>query len=132
VNNAIADADFFGVFVWVPVVDGSFIVERPIQTLSRGKVNGVMFCGSCCFPRLTEFQNALLAVTNAFEGKPFVRASDTTNLTQYVANLFPLFGTAQIKAVVDLYTSSGLPSSDDEAIGIMGESAYPHILHHLC
>jgi hypothetical protein len=41
VNSAIANADFFGVFVWVPVIDGTFIVERPIQTLSRGKANGV-------------------------------------------------------------------------------------------
>lgn len=38
---------FSGTFVTVPVVDGDFIVERPVQTILRGKLNGV------CFPTLT-------------------------------------------------------------------------------
>ncbi|EIN14592.1 alpha/beta-hydrolase [Punctularia strigosozonata HHB-11173 SS5] len=107
-NNAIDLAGFFGVFTWVPVVDGSLIVERPIETLLKGKVNG----------------EALLAVTNTLEGGPFVRASDTTNLTQYVTNLFPLFGPNDIQSVVKLYTSSGFANSDDEAIAIMGEDIF--------
>lgn len=40
-NVAINNEGFFGTFVMVPVVDGDFIVERPMQTISRGKLNGV-------------------------------------------------------------------------------------------
>ena len=32
---------FFGTFAFVPVVDGSFIIERPTELLKAGKVNGV-------------------------------------------------------------------------------------------
>lgn len=32
---------FFGTFVFVPVVDGTFIVERPTVTLNNKKFNGV-------------------------------------------------------------------------------------------
>lgn len=40
-NVAINNEGFFGTFVMVPVVDGELIVERPMQTISRGKLNGV-------------------------------------------------------------------------------------------
>ena len=40
-NVAINNEGFFGTFVMVPVVDGELIVERPVQTISRGKLNGV-------------------------------------------------------------------------------------------
>jgi carboxylesterase type B len=39
--NAIESGNFFGVFTFVPVVDGSFIVERPISTLNKKKHNSV-------------------------------------------------------------------------------------------
>ena len=32
---------FYGTFTFVPVVDGEFIVERPTETMSKGKMNGV-------------------------------------------------------------------------------------------
>jgi uncharacterized membrane protein len=32
---------FFGTFVFVAVVDGTFIVERPTVTINRGRLNGV-------------------------------------------------------------------------------------------
>jgi hypothetical protein len=65
----------------------------------------------------------LLAVSNTLEGGPFVRASDTTNLTQYVTNLFPFFGPDQIKDAVNLYESAGLANSDEEAIAVLGEGS---------
>ena len=40
-NSDINTSGFFGTFVFVPVVDGSFITERPTQLLKAGKVNGV-------------------------------------------------------------------------------------------
>ena len=45
-NMAINNEGFFGTFVMVPVVDGEFIVERPMQTITRGRLNGVRLC---CF-----------------------------------------------------------------------------------
>ena len=40
-NLAISASGFFGTFIFVPVVDGSFITERPTELLKAGKVNGV-------------------------------------------------------------------------------------------
>lgn len=37
----INNSGFFGSFVFVPVVDGIFITDRPTQLLKQGKVNGV-------------------------------------------------------------------------------------------
>lgn len=35
---------FFGTYAFVPVVDGTFIVERPTVTLEKRRVNGVSPC----------------------------------------------------------------------------------------
>ena len=40
-NLEISASGFFGTFVFVPVVDGSFVTERPTELLKTGKVNGV-------------------------------------------------------------------------------------------
>lgn len=40
-NTVVNGEGFFGTFVMVPVVDGEFIVERPVQTISRRRLNGV-------------------------------------------------------------------------------------------
>jgi carboxylesterase type B len=40
-NQNICNSVFFGTFAFVPVVDGTFIAERPTQLLKQGKVNGV-------------------------------------------------------------------------------------------
>ena len=63
-NVEINASGFFGTFVFVPVVDGSFITERPTELLKAGKVNGVrwlrlwlpkiimtilLFCRTVCF-----------------------------------------------------------------------------------
>ena len=41
VNIDISNSGFFGTFVFVPVVDGNFITDRPTELLKAGKVNGV-------------------------------------------------------------------------------------------
>ena len=41
VNVNVTGSGFFGTFVPVPVVDGDFIVERPVETILKGKLNGV-------------------------------------------------------------------------------------------
>ncbi len=40
-NSNIAANGFYGTFIFVPVVDGTFITERPSEALKKGKVNGV-------------------------------------------------------------------------------------------
>jgi hypothetical protein len=40
-NNAVALSAFYETFIFVPVVDGRFIVERPTVTMDRQTVNGV-------------------------------------------------------------------------------------------
>ena len=42
-NVVINESGFFGTFVVVPVVGGDMIVERPIQTINRGRLNGVRY-----------------------------------------------------------------------------------------
>ena len=40
-NAAINAEAFFGTYATAPVVDEDLIVERPLQTISRGRLNGV-------------------------------------------------------------------------------------------
>ncbi len=47
-NTEINSIGFFGTFVFVPVVDGTFIVERPTVTIRKGILNAVR--GSSCNP----------------------------------------------------------------------------------
>ncbi|KAI5117711.1 hypothetical protein M0805_003200 [Coniferiporia weirii] len=110
VNFNICLNDFFGTFAFVPVVDGSFIVERPMQTISRGILNG----------------DTLLSVTNTFEGRTFVDSDITSNmsLSDYISQLFPTFKEAQLQAAVLQYTGTGLDTVVDQAIAVMGESIF--------
>ncbi|KAJ7470972.1 Alpha/Beta hydrolase protein [Mycena latifolia] len=107
-NININHAGFYGSWVFVPVVDGEFIRQRPTLSLAQGKING----------------KALLSVTNAFEGTTFVNEStaDTANATQYALDLFPNFGPAQADRVGALYRSVGAPIDQNDAI--MGESIF--------
>ncbi|KAJ6582727.1 Alpha/Beta hydrolase protein [Mycena vulgaris] len=90
-NNNINLGGFFGTFLFVPVVDGEFITQRPTVALLEGKVNG----------------EALLAVTDTFEGTFLVDQNTTVTAAQYSLNLFPGFGTAQAEMVGELYADLG-------------------------
>jgi hypothetical protein len=46
VNLAVAAAGFYGTYQFVPVIDGTFIVESPTLTLQNGHHNAV------CSPRI--------------------------------------------------------------------------------
>lgn len=41
VNLALCEAYFYGAWTFVPVVDGDFIQERPLQAIAEGKLNSV-------------------------------------------------------------------------------------------
>ncbi|KAE9407596.1 alpha/beta-hydrolase [Gymnopus androsaceus JB14] len=79
-NTNIQAGAFFGTPVFCPVIDGSFITQRPTVALKEGKING----------------NAYLAVTNTNEGVLFVDATGVVmNTSIYAGELFPKFGAAQ-------------------------------------
>ncbi|KAJ7935829.1 alpha beta-hydrolase [Mycena leptocephala] len=90
-NTNISLSAFYGTFVFVPVVDGVFITQRPTVSMLEGKVNG----------------EALLAVTNAFEGTIFVNQSVSVSAAQYSLDLFPRFSTLQAATVSFLYGNLG-------------------------
>jgi hypothetical protein len=49
-NDAVISSAFYGTYVFVPVVDGTFIMARPTVTLDRQVVNGVSLSVSYVFP----------------------------------------------------------------------------------
>jgi carboxylesterase type B len=97
---------FFGTFVFVPVVDGAFILERPTVTIGKGRLNG----------------NYLFAMTNSHEGNIFVDQSTTLDVADYVKTLFPNFGSAEVAGAVTLYQNYG--SNVNQANLVMGESIF--------
>ncbi|KAJ7470963.1 alpha beta-hydrolase [Mycena latifolia] len=105
-NTNINIGGFFGTFLTVPVVDGVFITQRPTVSMQEGKVNG----------------EALLAVTNTFEGTAFVNQSVAVTAEQYSLNLFPKFGTAQADTVGALYADDGTQLFQVDAV--QGESIF--------
>ncbi|TDL22022.1 cephalosporin esterase [Rickenella mellea] len=108
-NSNISLSGFLGTFIFVPVVDGKLIVERPTQTLAKGRVNGKLYLG----------------MTNQFEGRNFVKGTVTTGtLASYVGNLFPGLGSAQVNQVVQAYSNIGLTDTLNQAIAVMGESTF--------
>ncbi|CAK5266629.1 unnamed protein product [Mycena citricolor] len=106
-NSNINAAGFFGTFTTVPVIDGEFIVEAPIDTLRKRRVNG----------------KALLSVTNTFEGTVFVNTKIAVpNATTYALDLFPKVDLAEATTVASVYAGLGTDTFQVEAI--MGESIF--------
>ncbi|KAL9715552.1 hypothetical protein Ac2012v2_002212 [Leucoagaricus gongylophorus] len=108
VNTNVANSAFFGTFIFVPVVDGRLIPRRPTEILREGNVNG----------------EAILAVTNTFEGTNFVNSStaSTVQIPEYLVNLFPKLGEAEVREGTAQYAKLGSPI--DQVVGIMGESIF--------
>ncbi|KAJ3970094.1 Alpha/Beta hydrolase protein [Lentinula raphanica] len=120
-NNNINADGFFGTFLFVPVVDGTFITQRPTEALKQGKVNG----------------KALLSITNSNEGNIFVNAlNPITNVSLYASTLFPEFGWQQANETAELYANLGTPLQQDQLImeafgndAWKGEFAVPPATH---
>ncbi|KAG8212817.1 Alpha/Beta hydrolase protein [Butyriboletus roseoflavus] len=105
-NDALVDSGFYGTFVFVPVVDGTFILERPTVTLAKGQVNG----------------RVLFAVTNQNEGNIFIDVNETLTTTDYVSQLFPDMTLLQVQAAAKVYEDYG--TTIDQAIRVMGDSIF--------
>ncbi|KAK7683629.1 hypothetical protein QCA50_013467 [Cerrena zonata] len=108
VNVAVANTSFFGMDNFVPVVDGTFITQRPSLAIKSGKLN----------------TKTIYSVTNTLEGGNFVDSSlaSTLNVQTFVKSLFPALSDAQALAASQQYT--GLGSNYLQAILIMGEAIY--------
>jgi len=105
-NNNINIGGFFGTFVTIPVVDGTFITQRATPALQERRVNG----------------QALLSVTNTFEGTAFVNQNVAVTASQYSLELFPGFGTVQADTVGELY--AGLGTDQFQVNAVQGESIF--------
>ncbi|KAF9544962.1 alpha/beta-hydrolase [Agrocybe pediades] len=107
-NVKISQGGFFGTFVFVPVVDGTFITDRPTRLLQHRRFNGKI----------------LYSVTNTFEGVTFVNQStaNTVQVADYVTQLFPNISPRQAKAAAAKY--AGLGTNIDQVSGIMGEAIF--------
>ncbi|KAJ7587111.1 Alpha/Beta hydrolase protein [Mycena floridula] len=103
-NLNMTASGFFGTFIFVPVVDGTFITQRPTLSLAQGRLNG----------------KALLAVTNAFEGRIFVNSANPLNASEYARQLFPEFTTKETARTLSLYKDLG--TNLDQDIAIYGEA----------
>ncbi|KAJ7149773.1 alpha beta-hydrolase [Mycena crocata] len=105
-NTNINNAGFFGTFVVIPVIDGTFITQSPTRALLEGKVNG----------------KALLAVTNTFEGTLFVNQNTTLTAAEYAFQLFPNFDQKHAAEVGVQYSGLGTALFQDNAV--QGESIF--------
>ncbi|KAK0496860.1 Alpha/Beta hydrolase protein [Armillaria luteobubalina] len=110
INTDLCSSGFFGTFVFVPVVDGDFIKQRPTLALSDGKVNG------------SSFKEVLMSITNANEGAVFVNSSTagTVQVPEYLTQLFPNLSDQNRDTAVTKYSSLGTPI--EQVTAIMGES----------
>ncbi|KAJ7838686.1 alpha beta-hydrolase [Mycena leptocephala] len=106
INLNLMLASFYDTFSFAPVVDGSFITQSPTDALLQGKVNEAI----------------VLSVTNTNEGPLFVNQTAEYNVTEFVRNLFPLFGVVESTAAASIYESLGSPLNQVNAI--LGESIY--------
>ncbi|SJL12161.1 uncharacterized protein ARMOST_15582 [Armillaria ostoyae] len=113
ININLCGSGFFGTFVFVPVVDGDFIKQRPALALLEGKVNG----------------EALMSVTNADEGAIFVDSTTagTVQVPEYLMQLFPSLSAQHRDVAVAKYSGLGAPI--DQVTAIMGDHiCLPYIL----
>ncbi|KIM80547.1 hypothetical protein PILCRDRAFT_72971 [Piloderma croceum F 1598] len=111
-DTGIGFKNFLGTYSFVPVIDYDFIVERPMETISRGRLNG----------------HTLLVSTNTHEGNIFVPTATLVqnNFTfrEYVTQLFPRLNQHQIDQIVNIYSKIGLTAVPDLAAAVMGDSIF--------
>ncbi|KAK0463613.1 Alpha/Beta hydrolase protein [Desarmillaria tabescens] len=108
INNDLSLSAFYGTFVFVPVVDGHFIKQRPTLAFLEGKVNG----------------EVLMSITNTNEGGPFVDTSTagTVQVSEYLTQLFPNLSDQNRAVAVTKYSGLGAPI--EQVAAIMGETIF--------
>jgi hypothetical protein len=77
----------------------------------------------------SHIQEALLSVTNTFEGTAFVNQSVNVTAAQYSSDLFPKFRTPQANSVGELY--AGLGTKQFQVNGVQGECEFNiHLMYY--
>jgi len=140
-NTEINSSGFFGTFLFVPVVDGTFITDRPTRLLKERKVNTVRTVIHVVLVFFVErfffnnMQRDLYAATNVNEGDVFIDQATNTTVTtlEYLTHLFPQLGSKETEAGTAAYAGLGL-SNIQQAELIMGEGTIWSCLsvHMLC
>ncbi|KAG2068865.1 alpha/beta-hydrolase [Suillus decipiens] len=97
---------FYGTYTFAPVVDGTFILERPTVTIRKGRLNG----------------DYLLSMTNSHEGNVFVNQSMALDIADYVMTFFPNMGSTQAAGAATIYQKYG--SNINQANLVVGDSVY--------
>ncbi|KAL1738845.1 Alpha/Beta hydrolase protein, partial [Schizophyllum fasciatum] len=107
VNYEMSMKAYYGTFLFVPVIDGKFILQRPSQNLAHRKLNA----------------KELLALGVSFEGLNFVDAAQPQDdSAAYIRQIFPKMRTSQARAGAQAYRDVG--NAVQRAIAIMGESIF--------
>ncbi|KAK0463610.1 Alpha/Beta hydrolase protein [Desarmillaria tabescens] len=108
INIDLCNSGFFGTFVFVPVVDGDFIKQRPTIAMREGKVNG----------------EVVMSVTNTNEGGLFVDSgtAGTVQVPEYLTQLFPNLSDRNLAVAVAKYSGLGTPI--EQVTAIMGEAIF--------
>ncbi|KAF7317272.1 Carboxylic ester hydrolase [Mycena chlorophos] len=110
-NIDLALNSFFGTYAFGPVVEDSngLIQQSPTRALREGKVNG----------------DALLTVTNAFEGRIFVNTSIgpvADNVSDYALNLYPNLPANTASKIEEIYADVG--STSDQIVALYGDTVF--------
>ncbi|TFY52057.1 hypothetical protein EVG20_g10725 [Dentipellis fragilis] len=103
-------ANFLGMFTFVPVLDGDFLVERPTVTLQRGRLNA----------------KTAVITTNTHEGTFFAPPQVLENITlhRYISELLPRLSQDHIQTAVQLYQKKDLTTVPDQAAAVMGDTIF--------
>lgn len=111
-DSALGLANFMGTYTFVPVVDGSVIVERPYETLAKGKVNG----------------DALIVSSMSHEGLiftfPAILTANDFTLVEYISGMFPRMNNTLVKSAASLYNDLGLTDIASLAEAVMSDTIF--------
>jgi hypothetical protein len=66
-DTRIGFKNFLGTYSFVPVIDYDFIVERPMETLSRGRLNGVTLFNPQLLCFLLKFYRLLAHIARIYQ-----------------------------------------------------------------
>ncbi|KAI5832833.1 alpha/beta-hydrolase [Schizophyllum commune Tattone D] len=95
INADIAISAYSDVYIFMPVVDHTFIQQAPTQAIAQGKVNG----------------KHLLSVNNADEGRMFINITrlggDSFDAAEWLRNTWPRLTDAEIAGALAQYSELG-------------------------
>ncbi|KIY62199.1 alpha/beta-hydrolase [Cylindrobasidium torrendii FP15055 ss-10] len=113
VNAEMTGLAMEGTANFVPVVDGSFIKNSPVNALSQGKTNG----------------DAMLVTTLTNEALQFVPPDPRRTIEDYVRGMYPHLSDKNVQEAVQLYSSFG--GQYRGTVAVVNESIFLCAAYHL-